>query len=126
MMILVDTSIWIDHLRSTELSLVQLLGRNRVLSHPFVRGELALGNLQQRKVVLSCLDNLPQAPVVFTNEIDFFIDTHALFGLGIGLVDVNLLASTQIANNTRLWTRDKRLLAAALRLDLSAKIDAYG
>ena len=126
MMVLVDTSIWIDHLRSNEPSLIQLLNRNQVLSHPFVRGELALGNLQQRKVVLSCLDNLPQAPVVLADEINFFIDTHALFGIGIGLVDVHLLASTQLATNTRLWTRDKRLLATAMRLDLLAKIDAYG
>ena len=126
MMVLADTSIWIDHLRGNEPSLIELLNRNRILSHPFVRGELALGNLQQRKVVLSCLDNLPQAPVVLADEINFFIDRQALFGIGIGLVDVHLLASTQLATNARLWTREKRLLAAAMRLDLSAKIDAYG
>ena len=120
MMVLVDTSVWIDHLRGNEPSLIHLLNWNLVLSHPFVRGELALGNLQQRQVVLSCLDNLPQAPVVFADEISFFIDTHALFGMGIGLVDVHLLASTQLSANTRLWTRYKRLLAAAMRLDLSA------
>jgi predicted nucleic acid-binding protein len=126
MMVLVDTSVWIDHLRSNESVLVQLLTQNRVLSHPFVRSELALGNLQKRKMMLSLLDNLPQAPIVLPNEIDFFIETQTLFGLGIGLIDVHLLASTRLSPNTRLWTRDKRLFTAAMRLELAANIDAHG
>jgi hypothetical protein len=116
-MILVDTAVWIDHLRNSEPLLVNLLTANRVLSHPFVRGELALGNLSQRSVILDALDNLPQAPVAFADEINLFIETHALYGLGIGLIDVHLLASTQLAN-AKLWTRDKRLLAVAMRLDV--------
>jgi predicted nucleic acid-binding protein len=72
---------------------------------------------------LSALDNLPQAPVAFADEIDYFIETHALFGLGIGLIDAHLLASSQLSGNTKLWTRDKRLLAVAVRLDLAASID---
>jgi len=94
-MILVDTSVWIDHLRVNEPSLVHLLMQNSVLCHPFVRGELALGNLRQREVILTALGNLPQAPVAFTDEVNFFIKTHSLFGLGIGLIDTHLLASTQ-------------------------------
>ena len=119
MMVLVDTSVWIDHLRNKEPLLVELLQSNRVLSHPFVRGELALGNLKQRQIILSALDNLPQAPVAFADEINPYIESHALFGLGVGLIDVDLLASTQLAMNTKLWTRDKRLLAIADRLNLA-------
>jgi predicted nucleic acid-binding protein len=122
-MVLVDTSVWIDHLRNNEPLLAKLLIRNSVLVHPFVRGELALGNLRQRQAILSALDNLPQAPVAFADEIDYFIETHALFGLGIGLIDAHLLASSQLSGNTKLWTRDKRLLAVAVRLDLAASID---
>ena len=119
MMVLVDTSVWIDHLRNNEPLLASLLTSNSVLSHPFVRGELALGNLRQRQVILSDLDNLPQAPVAFADEVNFFIETHALFGLGIGFIDVHLLAATQLAINAKLWTRDKRLLAVAMRLNLA-------
>jgi hypothetical protein len=122
-MILVDTSIWIDHFRSHDALLSNLLIQNSVLSHPFVRGELSLGHMKQRDAILSALDNLPQAPVAYAGEISFFIETHALFGLGIGLIDVHLLASTQLAGNTRLWTRDKRLLVIAKRMGLAAEID---
>ena len=119
-MILVDTSVWINHLRNNDPHLVRLLTENSVLGHPFVRGELALGNLRQREDILTALDNLPQAPVVFNNEVNYFIEKHALYGLGIRLIDTHLLASTQLLGNTRLWTQDKRLLAAANRLNLAA------
>lgn len=119
-MILVDTSVWINHLRNNDPHLVHLLSENSVLGHPFVRGELALGNLRQRKTILDALDNLPQAPMAFTNEVNVFIERHALHGLGIGLIDVHLLASTRLSGNTLLWTQDKRLLAAANRLNLAA------
>ncbi len=119
MMVLIDTSVWIDHLRNTEPQLVSLLENNRVLGHPFVRGELALGNLPQRQTILGLMDNLPQAPVAFTDEINPFIESHSLFGIGIGLIDVHLLAATKLALNAKLWTRDKRLQAAASRLNLA-------
>ena len=121
-MILVDTSVWINHLRNNDPYLVRLLTENSVLSHPFVRGELALGNLRQREAILAALDNLPQAPIAFTDEVNVFIEQHALYGLGIGLIDAHLLASTRLSGNTRLWTQDKRLLAAALRLNLAASV----
>lgn len=120
-MVLVDTSVWIDHLRNNEPLLAQLLENNQVLVHPFVRGELALGNLPQRQNILGLLDNLPQAPVAFADEINLFIETHELFGLGIGFIDVHLLASTQLAVNAKLWTRDKRLAAVAARFNLSTR-----
>jgi len=121
-MILVDTSVWINHLRNKDPHLVRLLTGNSVLSHPFVRGELALGNLRQRNEILSALENLPQAPVAFSNEVNFFIEQHALYGLGIGLIDAHLLASARLSGNTRLWTLDKRLLAAANRFNLAAPV----
>jgi predicted nucleic acid-binding protein len=119
MMVLVDTSVWIDHLRSSEPDLVKLLESNRVLGHSFVRGELALGNLSKRSVILKALDNLPQAPVAFNDEMNVFIENHVLFGLGIGFIDAHLLASTRLAVNAKLWTRDKRLLATASKFDLA-------
>lgn len=119
MMVLVDTSVWIDHLRCKESQLVNLLQNNQVLGHPFVRGELALGSLPQRQNILGWLDNLPQASVAFADEINPFIETHSLFGLGIGLVDVHVLASTYLTVNAKLWTRDKRLLAVATRLNVA-------
>lgn len=119
MRVLVDTSVWIDHLRQIEPALVQLLQNGQVLGHTWVRGELALGHLPQRQTLLGLLDNLPQAPVAFTNEIHAFIEQHSLFGLGIGLVDVHLLASTRLAVDANLWTRDKRLLAIAERFNIA-------
>jgi len=123
-MILVDTSVWIDHLRNNEPVLAELLLQNQVLCHSFVRGELALGNLQQRNKILTALDDLPQAPLVFTEEVNIFIENHQLFGLGIGYVDAHLLASTRLLGNARVWTRDKRLLLAATKLKLAANVEA--
>ena len=118
-MILVDTSIWIDHLRVRDKSLADLLGAGRVLSHPFVIGELALGNLRQREIVLVDLQDLPQARVVTDHEIFQFIGRRQLFGLGIGFVDVHLLAAVRLTLGASLWTRDKRLLAVANQLGLA-------
>jgi predicted nucleic acid-binding protein len=123
MMVLVDSSVWADHLRAHDATLAQLLIQNKVLIHPFVRGELALGNLRQRAQILDLLDNLPQATVAYTEEVHIFIEKHALFGLGIGLIDVHLLASTKLAQNAVLWTRDKRLITAATRLNIGATFD---
>ena len=125
-MVLVDTSVWIDHLRSSEPLLVQLLEAERVLCHAFVRGELALGHLKQRQAILGLLDNLPQAPIAFADEINAYIEKHLLYGLGIGFIDVHLLAATQLAINTKLWTRDKRLLAVATRLNVAFNDQSSG
>lgn len=117
-MILVDTSIWIDHLRSGDAQLVTLLEDRKVLGHPWVTGELALGNLANRTEVLGLLRNLPQATVATDVEVMTLIDHHRLFGLGIGYVDAHLLASTRLSAGAQLWTRDKRLHAAAVQLKL--------
>ena len=119
MPVLVDTSVWIDHLRKKEPALVGLLESGQVLGHPFVRGELALNNLPQRHTLLGLLDNLPQVPVAFGEEINRFIEADALFGLSIGFVDVHLLSSAKLALNATLWTRDNPLLAVAMQLNMS-------
>lgn len=117
-MILIDTSVWIDHLRTTNAKLMELLNRSQVLAHPFVTGELALGNLHQRTVILSALQDLPQAKVASDLEILHFIEQQALFGLGIGYIDVHLLAAVRLTPDALLWTHDKRLHAVANRLSL--------
>jgi len=118
--ILVDTSIWIDHLRSGDAQLVALLEDGNVLGHPWVTGELALGNLSRsvRNEVLLLLNNLPQATVATDVEVLALIDHERLFGRGVGYVDAHLLASTRLSNDARLWTRDKRLHATAVQLEL--------
>lgn len=121
-MILVDTSVWVDHLRHGEPELSGLLNTGRALAHRFVTGELALGNLKHRDVVLGALQGLPQASVATDEEVLGFIDRHSLFGLGIGYVDAHLLAAVRLSPGTSLWTRDKRLLAASARLGLSADL----
>ncbi len=115
-MILVDTSVWIDHLRSTEAHLSELLNEGRVCMHPHVLGEIALGSLKHRAVVLEAMQNLPPAIVATDDEVFRFIDHHALFGLGVGYTDAHLLAATKLSPGTRLWTRDRRLSAASIRL----------
>jgi predicted nucleic acid-binding protein len=121
-MILVDTSVWVDHLRTREKTLVHLLDTRQVLIHPFVIGELALGNLRQRGVILGTLHVLPKATVATDHEVLRYIDQYRLFGIGIGYVDAHLLAATQLTPATKLWTRDKRLSAAASRLSLTANL----
>lgn len=113
-MILVDTSVWIDHLRAGDPDLVRLLRRNRVLAHPWVIGELALGNLSGRTDLLRLLGGLPQASVASDDEVLTLIESQHLFGRGIGYVDAHLLAATLLTPDARLWTRDRRLAAVAV------------
>ncbi|WP_275096321.1 type II toxin-antitoxin system VapC family toxin [Sedimenticola hydrogenitrophicus] len=108
-MILVDTSVWVDHLRSGDDGLATLLNSGQVLMHPFVLGELACGNLRQRTELLSLLKNLPQAAVAREEEVLFYIERHELMGRGIGYVDAHLMAAVALDGGARLWTRDKRL-----------------
>ena len=111
-MVLVDTSVWVDHLRKSSQRLRNLLDDAEVAIHPFVIGELACGNLKNRKEILALLHSLPLAPCAEDDEILFFIEKHSLAGRGLGLIDVHLLASSQMGVH-RLWTKDKRLSAAA-------------
>jgi predicted nucleic acid-binding protein len=118
--ILVDTAIWVDHLRAGVPELVGALLRTEVLTHPFVIGELALGSLRQRAEILALLAALPRAVVATEAEMPGFIDRAGLTGCGIGYVDAHLLAATRLTPDARLWTRDSRLAAVAGRLDLAA------
>lgn len=118
-MILVDTSIWIDHLRGTEPHLSGLLNNVRVCMHPHVLGEIALGSLRNRTLVLDAMRDLPQATVATDEEVYQFIEDHALFGLGIGYTDAHLLAAARLSPGTQLWTRDRGLGLAATRLSLA-------
>jgi len=118
--ILVDTSIWINHLREGHSTLFRLLEHGLVLTHPWVIGELALGHLSQRREVIRLLTGLSQATVATTDEILTLIERRQLHGLGIGYVDAQLLAATQLTPDARLWTQDKRLAAAASHLGCAA------
>lgn len=119
-MILVDTSVWVDHLRAGEPALAIVLQQERVLMHPFVLGELACGNLRNRHEILELLARLPAVPTASDAEVLGFIERHALMGRGIGYVDVHLLASVTLAGQTQLWTRDRRLAAIAAALEMTA------
>ncbi len=121
-MILVDTSIWIDHLRAADPQLVALLTRNQVLSHNFVVGEIALGSIAKRDEILRYLRNLPAAVGATHDEVMIFIERHALASSGLGYVDVNLLASAALTPGATLWSRDKNLRAAAVRCGLAPTI----
>ena len=93
-----------------------------MLTHPFVVGELACGNLKNRKGVLSLLQDLPAAPVATDEEVLFFIERRGLMGKGIGYVDAHLLAAVSMTGTGRLWTRDKRLVAVAGSIGLAIKM----
>jgi|SRR5580658_5410325 predicted nucleic acid-binding protein len=120
-MILVDTSVWVDHLRHGDERLAALLQQELVLVHPHVIGELSLGQPRQREF-LSDMTDLPRANVASDEEVLHLITQEALFGIGIGYVDAHLLAATRLTVGATLWTRDKRLLAAAEKLSLAARL----
>jgi predicted nucleic acid-binding protein len=119
---LVDTSVWIDHLRRSDEVLINLLGRRQVVVHPFIIGELAVGNLRPREAILQELQKLRRVIIADDNEVLRLVEHEHLFGLGLGYIDVHLLASTRLTPETLLWTRDKSLLAAAERLTLAARV----
>lgn len=121
-MILVDTSVWIDHFRAADPQLVALLTRNEVLAHPFVIGELALGSVAKRAEVLRYLTNLPAAMTARHDEVMAFIDRHALASTGLGYVDANLLAAAALTPGAALWSRDKTLRSAAARCGVAPKV----
>jgi len=117
-MILLDTSVWIDHLRKNDGILARLLEEQQILVHPFVVGELALGTLRQRRQVLNELAKLPVAIKASDTEVLVLIERHRLAGSGIGYIDAHLLASASIGNAS-LWTRDKHLHQVAVSLGLA-------
>lgn len=121
-MILVDTSVWIDHLRAADPHLVVLLNRNEVLTHPSVIGEIALGSVAKRVEVLRYLNNLPAVVSATHDEITIFIERRKLSNSGLGYVDAGLLASAALTPGAAVWSRDKNLRAAAVRCGVAPKI----
>lgn len=117
-MVLVDTSIWVDHLRRSASELVHLLESEEVLTHPFIIGELACGTLRDRQDLLYNMGKLPRVPAASDSEVLALIEQSGLMGTGVGYLDMHLLASVRLAPEVRLWTRDKRLGELAERLSV--------
>ncbi len=118
MTVLVDTSVWIDHLRRTCPRLVARLNQGAVVIHPYVVGELACGNLRNREEILRLLQALPENPVVEHEEALLLLETEKLQGRGLGWIDIHLLASARLQNVT-LWSLDKALVAAAEKMGIA-------
>ena len=119
-MIIVDTSLWVVHLRKGHSHLEELLLEAEVACHPFIIGELACGNIQNRKELLALLQTLPMAPLVTMTELLHFIESNRVMGMGIGFVDVHLLAAARLSGMS-LWSLDKKLIVAAKILDVAYK-----
>jgi predicted nucleic acid-binding protein len=124
-MVLIDTSIWVDFIRLGNEELAQLLRQDRVLMHDMVLGEIACGSLQLRTDRLEVLAELPRISSAEHNEVMGFIDKNQLFGCGIGYVDNHLLTAVKLRPGTSLWSRDKRLIAAAQRLGLAFRVEVH-
>jgi predicted nucleic acid-binding protein len=122
--ILVDTSIWVDHLRRPDARMAALLDLTEVLMHRLVFGELAMGDLRPREPILHALRRVPELMPARDSEVLAMIERERLYSSGIGYADAHLLAAVKLAPETLLWTRDKRLRAAAERLSLAIEPDA--
>jgi predicted nucleic acid-binding protein len=122
MMILVDTSIWIDYLRQGDPLLTEQLSRKQVLMHSMVLGELAIGLFKNRQLLLRRWSALPLIQSATDIQVLEFLETHQLMGKGIGWIDLHLLAAVSVADDVQLWTRDKRLRAIAEPFNLIAQL----
>ncbi|OGJ84882.1 MAG: hypothetical protein A2487_07340 [Candidatus Raymondbacteria bacterium RifOxyC12_full_50_8] len=119
-MVLIDTSVWIDHFVHADQTLQNMLTENEAVIHPFVTGELACGNLKNRKEIFRLLNYLPSIQTITDEEYDFFIERHRLFETGLGFVDIHLLASA-LMSHCLIYTRDKILFVAANTLRIAYK-----
>lgn len=122
-MILADTSVWVDHIHSTNPAMLDLLRNNQLVTHPFVIGELALGNLPKRPQFLEDLRDLRSVALADWDEVMTLIEEARISGKGLGWVDVHLLASSIFTPSIRLWTRDKRLKAVAASFGRAAHFE---
>jgi len=120
--ILVDTSVWIDHFRNGSERLNSLLLNTVVLIHPFVIGELACGNIHNRSRILNLLGDLPSSRLADDREVLYFIEHNNLMGKGIGYIDAHLLASVSLSAPARLWTIDRKLNDIAVGLGLGTGV----
>ncbi len=118
-MILVDTSIWVDHLRRGDVGLTEALQADDVVTHDFVIGELACGHLKARGQILLLLARLPRVPAASDPETLYFLERRRLFGRGLGYIDIHLLAAASLHSDTHLWTRDRKLKQVAVELDIA-------
>lgn len=118
-MILVDTSVWVDHLRRQDAAMARELEAGNVWAHPFVVGEIACGVFPRRAETMALLQTLPVASVASHVEVLGFIERQRLAGRGVGYIDVHLLASTMMTAGTSLWSRDRRLATVAHELRLA-------
>jgi len=121
-LILADTSVWVDHLRSDDEEMRRHLNQGQIVIHPFIIAELALGSLKDRARTLALLDRLPQVRVAQTNEVRAMIEARRLYSLGIGLTDAHLIASVFLDSSTVLWTRDKQLRKGADRMGIHSSL----
>lgn len=119
-MVLVDTSVWVAHLRDGHPGLVQLLFGGKVMCHPLIIGELACGHIENREEILMLLNSLPSAIKAGHEEVLHFIETHHLMGIGLGYIDVHLLVSAMLSGIS-MWTDDNPLKKAARNLGISFK-----
>jgi len=117
-MVLVDTSIWIDHFRNSNDQLVELLNDGEVFCHPFIIGELACGNIKNRKKIIAALQALPQSSIIEHNEIMIFIEKNKIIGKGLGYIDVAILASS-LVTGIPLWTLDRKLNDMATKFKIN-------
>ena len=117
-MIIVDASVWVDHFRKEDVLFTKLLVARQIVMHPFVLGEVSLGNLSQRPFTLAYLQRLPKPAVASDDEVQMLIEQRSIFERGIGFVDCHLLAAS-LLNSMRLWTRDKRLKTIADEMEIS-------
>ena len=120
-MIIIDTSVWIEHFRREEALIGEMLIRGDVRHHPLVTAELAMGNLREWRRTINLLDSLPQAPLLPQDDMLAFVERTGLAGSGLGVVDAHLLGSAQ-ASGGRIWTRDRRLSEQADRLGLAYRL----
>lgn len=121
-MILADTSIWIDYFRSQNKEMRTQLNQGKIVIHPLIIAELALGSMKQRIRTLALLDLLPQVQVAQLSEVRQMIEARRLYSRGIGLIDAHLIASAFLNPSTRLWTRNRRLRKAAEGLGIHASL----
>lgn len=121
-MILADTSVWIDHFRSGNKNLQKALNEGQIVIHPWIVAELALGSLRDRTNTLGMLDNLPHVRNAQVRELRLMIEARHLYSIGIGLMDVQLIASVFLSPPTLLWTKDRRLRQVAEGLGIHARL----
>ena len=121
-LILADTSVWVDHLRSPNPLVIQLADQERLLTHPYVIGELAMGHLRRRDDFIRGLRNMDRAARALDEEVTRLVEENRLYGLGIDWVDAHLLASSMLVNDVLLWTHDRRLNTVAARFGRAAAL----